>query len=115
MPKAMRMAKTEAVNDNTNSSSASVDGSNRLWQMWHQMGRRCPNGTVPIRRSTMHDVLRAKSLYNFGKKSSTHAAAMAARRRADAPDVVSGNGHEVCMCTCIDHTQRTHSQTRACV
>ncbi|KAL8544544.1 hypothetical protein ACS0TY_004931 [Phlomoides rotata] len=92
MPKSMRRAKTEAVKDNTNSNS--VEGSKRLWQMWHQTGRRCPNGTVPIRRSSMHDVFRAKSLYNYGKKSSRHAAVMSARRRGDAPDVVSGNGHE---------------------
>ena len=64
-----------------------------LMQMWHTNGTRCPKGTVPIRRSTMNDVLRAKSLFDFGKKqrkinSSLH-------RRKDAPDVVSGKGHEV--------------------
>ncbi|GFP90108.1 hypothetical protein PHJA_001154600 [Phtheirospermum japonicum] len=37
-------------------------------QMWHQKGELCPKGTVPIRRSTVDDVLRAKSLYDFGKK-----------------------------------------------
>lgn len=116
MPKAMRMAKTDAVKDNTNTSSKSVDGSKGIWQMWHQKGQRCPKGTVPIRRSTVHDVLRAKSLYDFGKKSSKYTAATAAGRRADAPDVVSGNGHEVCIsvwilffgttCTCIDHKKK---------
>ncbi|KAG6409403.1 hypothetical protein SASPL_127442 [Salvia splendens] len=86
MPKGMKMAETNGVGER--------NGSINVWQMWHQMGRRCPKGTVPIRRSTVHDVLRSKSLYHFGKKSSRYAAAMAARRRADAPDVVSGNGHE---------------------
>ncbi|XP_059447131.1 protein neprosin [Corylus avellana] len=38
------------------------------WQMWHRNGTTCPKGTVPIRRSTVGDVLRAKSLLHFGKK-----------------------------------------------
>ncbi|MED6131160.1 hypothetical protein PIB30_007128 [Stylosanthes scabra] len=63
------------------------------WQMWHQNRTRCPKGTVPIRRSTVHDVLRAKSLYEFGKKQRSMAMSLS-RRRPDAPDVVSGNGHE---------------------
>ncbi|CAA0821228.1 Protein of Unknown Function (DUF239 [Striga hermonthica] len=47
--------------------------------MWHQTGSSCPDGTVPIRRVTAHDVLRAKSLYHFGKKQS---------------HVLIGNSHE---------------------
>ncbi|XP_014491483.1 uncharacterized protein LOC106754056 [Vigna radiata var. radiata] len=58
-------------------------------QNWHQNGTLCPKGTVPIRRSTVHDVLRAKSLFDFGKKRRRFSLA-----RSDAPDVVSGNGHE---------------------
>ncbi|KAK4282952.1 hypothetical protein QN277_014265 [Acacia crassicarpa] len=54
-------------------------------QMWHRNGTLCPKGTIPIRRSSVHDVLRAKSLFHFGKKHP---------RRTDTPDVVSGNGHE---------------------
>ncbi|KAG5044434.1 hypothetical protein AAZX31_03G231300 [Glycine max] len=60
------------------------------WQMWHKNGTRCPKGTVPIRRSTVHDVLRAKSLFDFGKKQRR----FRLTGRSDAPDVVSGNGHE---------------------
>ncbi|RDX65888.1 hypothetical protein CR513_55414 [Mucuna pruriens] len=60
------------------------------WQMWHQNGTRCPKGTIPVRRSTVHDVLRAKSLFDFGKKRRRFLLS----RRSDAPDVVSGNGHE---------------------
>ncbi|KAI3470406.1 hypothetical protein Pfo_027069 [Paulownia fortunei] len=88
MPKAMKMTKTN--------SSRSVDGFKGVWQMWHQKGQLCPKGTVPIRRSTVHDVLRAKSLYDFGKKQARFLPLAARRRRADAPapDVVSGNGHE---------------------
>lgn len=68
------------------------------WQMWHQNGTRCPKGTVPIRRSTVNDVLRAKSLYEFGKKQRRSSPHLLFRRRSDAPDVVSGNGHEVRAC-----------------
>ncbi|KAG6389196.1 hypothetical protein SASPL_150655 [Salvia splendens] len=85
MPKGLKMAETGVRGDNGNRS---------VWQMWHQKGQRCPKGTVPIRRSTARDVLRAKSVYHFGKKSSRYAAAATLSRRADAPDVVSGNGHE---------------------
>jgi len=59
-------------------------------QEWHRNGTLCPKGTVPIRRSTVHDVLRAKSLFDFGKKRRRFSLA-----RSDAPDVVTGNGHEV--------------------
>ncbi|KAK7344126.1 hypothetical protein VNO77_13426 [Canavalia gladiata] len=61
------------------------------WQMWHLNGTRCPKGTIPIRRNTVHDVLRAKSLYEFGKKPSR---VVPLSRRSDAPDVLSANGHE---------------------
>lgn len=65
------------------------------WQAWHQSKERCPKGSVPIRRSHVHDVLRAKSLYHFGKKRRhSFAAPMPAPRHPDAPDVVSANGHE---------------------
>ncbi|CAN1233897.1 hypothetical protein LINPERPRIM_LOCUS4037 [Linum perenne] len=53
------------------------------WQMWHRNGTRCPKGTVPIRRSSVNDVLRAKSLFDFGKKQS----------RSPLP-LSRGNGHE---------------------
>ena len=62
------------------------------WQMWHLNGTRCPKGTIPVRRSTVHDVLRAKSLYDFGKKRPK---SLPLARTIDAPDVVTGNGHEV--------------------
>ncbi|PKI39084.1 hypothetical protein CRG98_040508 [Punica granatum] len=60
------------------------------WQNWHRNGTRCPKGTVPVRRTTVHDVLRSKSLFDYGKKQRR----LPLARRVDAPDVVSGNGHE---------------------
>ncbi|GMY20352.1 hypothetical protein FCV25MIE_15591 [Fagus crenata] len=87
MPKVRTMMKGDGVGDEKSSNEA-VKGA---WQMWHQNGTRCPRGTVPIRRSTVHDVLRAKSLFDFGKKQRR---VSLTTRRTDAPDVVSGNGHE---------------------
>lgn len=83
----------------TNTSN-SVDGFKGVWQMWHQKGQLCPKGTVPTRRSTLKDVLRAKSLYYFGKKPAK-LSPLAARDRGGAatpsPDITGGNGHEVCL------------------
>lgn len=79
----------DATSAPSNGGEAAAKGA---WQTWHRNGTRCPRGTVPVRRSTAHDVLRAKSLFDFGKKQRAPALA---RRQPDAPDVVSGNGHEV--------------------
>jgi len=78
MPKGMKVKKKSEM------------GMGMGMQKWHQNGTLCPKGTVPIRRSTVHDVLRAKSLFDFGKKRRRFSLA-----RSDAPDVVTGNGHEV--------------------
>ncbi|XVF06472.1 hypothetical protein REPUB_Repub06bG0051100 [Reevesia pubescens] len=86
MPKVKMLKEDEARDRRSN--EAAVKGA---WQMWHKNGTRCPKGTVPIRRSTMQDVLRAKSLFDFGKKQRGF---INPTRHADAPDVVSGNGHE---------------------
>ncbi|KAB1202521.1 hypothetical protein CJ030_MR8G022036 [Morella rubra] len=86
MPK-VRMVKEDGRRDNRSGNEAASGA----WQMWHRNGTRCPKGTVPIRRSTVHDVLRAKSLFHFGKKQRR---VLPLTSRTDAPDVVSGNGHE---------------------
>ncbi|CDP16942.1 unnamed protein product [Coffea canephora] len=44
-------------------------GSRKSIQLWTDSGELCPDGTVPIRRTTMKDVLRAGSLHKFGRKS----------------------------------------------
>ena len=53
-------------------------------QLWAASGEACPEGSVPIRRTTEADVLRASSVRRFGR-------APAARVRRDS---VAG-GHEV--------------------
>ncbi|KAK6914199.1 Neprosin [Dillenia turbinata] len=60
------------------------------WQTWHGGGDGCPDGTIPIRRTTTHDVLRAKSLYDFGKKPRRSPALP----HSLAPDAITTNGHE---------------------
>ncbi|XP_022965031.1 uncharacterized protein LOC111464977 isoform X2 [Cucurbita moschata] len=48
-----------------NSSAGSVAES---FQLWRQTGESCPKGTVPIRRTTEQDILRASSVQRFGRK-----------------------------------------------
>lgn len=87
MPKGMDMNINEESREDERSSKSGV-----AWQMWHQNGTRCPKGTVPIRRSTVHDVLRAKSLYEYGKKQRRSQLLFG---RNEPPEVVNnGEGHE---------------------
>ncbi|KAI4975217.1 hypothetical protein ZWY2020_048824 [Hordeum vulgare] len=37
-------------------------------QAWHAAGEACPEGTVPLRRTTEQDLLRASSLRRYGRK-----------------------------------------------
>jgi hypothetical protein len=52
-------------------------------QLWEESGESCPEGSVPIRRTTEKDVLRASSIGRYGRKPR--------RVRRDS----SGSGHEV--------------------
>ncbi|OEL35050.1 hypothetical protein BAE44_0003931 [Dichanthelium oligosanthes] len=76
-----------------NNNKKNNPGSSRwgAWQTWHHGGH-CPRGTVAIRRTTSEDVLRASSISRFGRKKKK--AVVDAARAANAPDVISGNGHE---------------------
>lgn len=92
-PKVKKMVKIDEQREEENSKKdrGGLRMRDIAWQMWHLNGTRCPKGTIPVRRSTVNDVLRAKSLYDFGKKRPR---SLPLARRVDAPDVVSGNGHE---------------------
>jgi hypothetical protein len=76
----------------TSGSGAGKDSRRGAWQTWHHGGH-CPRGTVAIRRTSAEDVLRAGSISRFGRKRRHRKAAAA--RAAYAPDVITGNGHEV--------------------
>ncbi|KAH9708749.1 Carboxyl-terminal peptidase [Citrus sinensis] len=54
------------------------------FQLWSFSGESCPEGTIPIRRTTEQDVLRATSVGKFGRKKIR-------RVRRDT----NSNGHEV--------------------
>ncbi|KAG7019804.1 hypothetical protein SDJN02_18767 [Cucurbita argyrosperma subsp. argyrosperma] len=53
------------------------------FQLWSASGDFCPEGTIPIRRTTEQDIYRASSFRRFGRKPIRH-------MRRDS----SGNGHE---------------------
>jgi hypothetical protein len=53
-------------------------------QLWSMSGESCPIGSIPIRKTTKNDVLRANSVRRFGRKL----------RRPIRRDS-SGGGHEV--------------------
>ena len=52
-----------------------------IFQLWSLSGESCPEGTIPIRRVTEQDLLRANSINKFGRKH------------------VDGIYREVCNCT----------------
>lgn len=54
------------------------------FQLWSLSGESCPEGTIPIRRTTEQDMLRASSINRFGRK-------LRRRVRRDT----NSNGHEV--------------------
>ena len=94
-------AATATATTGSSSSSRNNDRRQGAWQTWHHGGH-CPRGTVAIRRTTADDVLRARSISRFGRKRRHRrnaAAAVAAARAANAPDVITGNGHEVSRAT----------------
>ncbi|CAN1774598.1 hypothetical protein LINPERHAP1_LOCUS13023 [Linum perenne] len=61
------------------------DGTGESSQLWADSGESCPEGTVPIRRTTEKDILRANKLRRFGRKRPIR------HLRRDS----AGNGHEV--------------------
>ena len=75
------------------SSSGRVDADDRddeeaLPQVWRRSGESCPEGTIPVRRTTEADVLRASSVGRFGMKARGGGGGFT---RRDS----TGSGHEV--------------------
>ncbi|KAE8709946.1 hypothetical protein F3Y22_tig00110328pilonHSYRG00954 [Hibiscus syriacus] len=70
------------------SSNTKPGSSRKITQMWHLYGR-CPEGTIPMRR-TKEDLLRASSVKAFGKKRHK---TIPQPRSAD-PDLFSQSGHQ---------------------
>ncbi|KAK9128375.1 hypothetical protein Syun_017172 [Stephania yunnanensis] len=79
----------EGLFDDSEVSSKSKAKINSITQLWHLSGR-CPEGTVPIRRTKHEDVLRASSVKRFGKKKHR---TIPKPRSAD-PDLMNESGHQ---------------------
>jgi len=52
-------------------SSTEDDSESKFFQTWQKSGS-CPKGTIPIRRISREDLLRADSLDSFGRKFPQH-------------------------------------------
>lgn len=79
-------------------SAANESSSRTAWQTWQHVGH-CPRGTVPVRRTSAEDVMRARSLFRFGRKKKKQqppplVPVPVAPAAANAPDIITGNGHE---------------------
>lgn len=75
---------------NFGESKVSSSKSKRVTQLWHTKGR-CPEGTIPVRRTKQEDILRASSIKSYGKKKQK---SFPQPRSAD-PDLLSQSGHQV--------------------
>lgn len=71
-------------------SSDSNKKTNPITQLWHMNGK-CPEDTIPIRRTKKEDVLRASSVKRYGKKKHR---SVPKPRSAD-PDLINESGHQV--------------------
>ncbi|CAA0823252.1 Protein of Unknown Function (DUF239 [Striga hermonthica] len=67
-------------------------GPKPMAQLWHMNGR-CPEGTVPMRRTKKEDLFRASSINKYGKKNKK---SMPRPTSDDAPEpnLVNQNGHQ---------------------
>lgn len=63
-----------------------------ITQLWHQNGR-CPEGTIPVRRTKKDDMLRASSVQHFGKKKDR--SFPQPKPAKPLPDIISQSGHQV--------------------
>ncbi|CAN6297363.1 unnamed protein product [Urochloa humidicola] len=68
--------------------ASSSNGERPMVQLWHQNGR-CPEGTVPIRRTKKDDLLRASSMRRYGRKRHTTANPMSVN-----PTMLNEGGHQ---------------------
>jgi hypothetical protein len=69
---------------------ASQQNAQRIVQMWHQNGK-CPEDTIPIRRTKKEDVMRASSVRRYGKKRLRGAV----NPMSVDPDMLNESGHQV--------------------
>lgn len=80
----------EGLFDEDKMATRSKESTNPITQLWHMNGR-CPEDTIPIRRTKKDDVLRASSVKKYGKKK--HKAIP--KPRSTDPDLTNESGHQV--------------------
>lgn len=69
---------------------------NDITQLWHVNGK-CPENTVPIRRTTKQDLYRASSVESFGTKTQKSIPKL---KSYDTTGVLPQNGHQVMFFSC---------------
>ncbi|PON64154.1 hypothetical protein PanWU01x14_126760 [Parasponia andersonii] len=79
----------EGLFDESKVSEKPKERSNPITQLWHVNGR-CPEDTIPVRRTKKDDVLRASSVKRYGRKKHR---SIPKPRSAD-PDLVNESGHQ---------------------
>ncbi|KAK3416767.1 hypothetical protein EUGRSUZ_H02527, partial [Eucalyptus grandis] len=65
-----------------------------ILQLWRMSSEACPEGTVPIRRMSEADVLRASSIQTFGKKVRSHALTDTSD---NSPETITGIQFQLCV------------------
>ena len=73
------------------SSNTKNQQSSAISQLWHVNGK-CPENTVPIRRTTKQDLYRASSVEKFGMKNQK---SILKRKSYEPASVLTQNGHQV--------------------
>lgn len=79
----------EGLYDENKVSTAGEGRRNKVTQLWHLSGK-CPENTIPIRRTKKDDVLRASSVRKYGRKKRR---TIPQPKSAD-PDLVNQGGHQ---------------------
>ena len=84
----------EGLYDENKVAKSDPNKEQKITQLWHINGK-CPENTIPIRRTSKGDILRASSMKRFGKKKHR---TIPHPMSAD-PDLINESGHQV-----IQHT-----------
>ncbi|RVW48783.1 hypothetical protein CK203_076102 [Vitis vinifera] len=79
----------EGLYDESKVSTKPKQRTNPITQLWHVNGK-CPEGTIPIRRTKQDDILRASSMKRYGRKKHR---TIPLPRSAD-PDLINESGHQ---------------------
>ena len=80
----------EGLFDENKVSEKPKERTNPITQLWHANGK-CPEDTVPIRRTKEDDVLRASSVKRYGKKNHK----TFPKPKSAEPDLINQSGHQV--------------------